>query len=662
MERLDFEQWKPREVARLLALVEAERRYYQEIVASLPVALVILASDRSIAATNRAFRQMFGVRAEDLRGRTIEQILDSERLVEKIRDAMSGGASQPGFFQEINQRKLRITITPIRNWEDDAAPETLLAIEDLAGSETAARPAVLTPARPVAPAAGRPPAHVGEDLPAVIWQADAATLAFTAVRGAAEALLGHPISHWLETREFFSGRMHPEDRDATLEFYEAALARGGEASAEYRAITATGAAAWCRETIRVPAPGQSQGQRIVTGVLTGIGQRKQIEEQLLAAERIAALQSLAGRLAHDLNNPLMIITGYAEEMLHGLPEDDPKHGDVAQILAATQRISALTGQLVEFTRRHADAAEAVNLSAIVGRMEEKIALAAGESVAVEITAGKPVWGFAGGAQLEQVILALVASAKEDARKRTRVIVACDKATITERVSRSTLAPGRYARITVRDDSRGVDAAKKASIFEAFLTKDAGKTAGSDLAHAYALVRGWGGDISFRGEPSRGSAFFVYVPHFEPPSSTRTAEILTAPKTRRSAAVAVEPPRKTILVVDDEADIRALLTKILRRERYQVFEAASAEEALALASRSATALDLLLTDVMLPGMQGRELAERLFAASPGLKVLYVSGYSDDEAVRTGGFPQGSKFLQKPFTLGALVRKVREALGE
>ena len=639
MERTDFEQWKAREVARLLALVETERRYYQEMVASLPVGLVVLSLERSIVSANRAFRQMFGVRTEDLRRKTIEQILPSPQLIEKIRDVHSSGTLQRSVLVDFSDRPLRVSVIPMRNWDDESEVETLLMLEDTASWTTAG---------PSAPARLAPPV----DLPAIVWQADVATMAFTSVSGAVETMLGYPIAHWLSTPRFFMERIHPEDRAATMAFYDHAVEHAGDASAEFRALSSSGGVLWCRETIRVT------GRRVISGVLTDITLRKQLEEQLLTADRSDALHGLASRLAHDLNNPLMIITGYSEEMLHALPPEDPMRADVQQILDATERISGITGQLLGYTRRLAAPPAPVDVAAVIARMEEKIAKAVGEAVAVEIApADQPVWAMADAAQLEEAILALVSPDREGAKERSRVAISCSVESMAEQIPGFTLPPGNYARVTVGDNGRGMDAAHRVAIFESAIARD---LAGAAIARAYSTVREWGGDIAFSSQPFRGSAFIIYLPEGTAPGDEAMAKPAAVVAEQPAPAPVEEPLRETILLVEDEAGIRALVRKILKRERYNVLEAGSAEEASTVAGSFDGRIDLLLTDVMLPGMGGRELAEGLRESLPNLRVLYVSGFTDDESVQAGGFPPGSKFLQKPFTLTALVETVREAL--
>lgn len=657
MERTDFEQWKAKEVARLLALVETERRYYQEMVASLPVAVVVLSGDRAIVSANRAFRQTFGVRSEDLRRKNIEQILPSAELVEKIREAHVSGTARSFFFLEIDGRRLRFAIVPIRNWDDETEIETMLMVEE-AGDLSAPAP---TPAPAKVeveePAPLPPPPPPFPDLPAVFWHADPKTLAFQAVNGAAEKLLGFPASHWTTTEDFFRERIHPEDRAAAMAFYDAMRERPGDASAEFRAVTATGGVVWVRETIRVPAP--ADADQSIRGVMTDIGHRKQMEDQLLASKRFDALQGLASRLAHDLNNPLMIISGYGEELLQGLTPENPMRGDIEQILSASERISGVTEQLLGFTRKLAGDPQPLNVGKLIAGLEERIHAAAGASVALEVAAiGGPVWTMADAEQLEDAILALVSEEREGASERSRVSIGCEVEILTERVPEASLKPGAYARIAIHDDGQGLDSAKREAMFESVLSGKEVEASGPAIARAYSMIREWGGDIAFSSEPFRGSAFLIYLPYVQP----EPEEVPKPVAPPAEAAAPVEISLGTILLVEDEAGIRALVRKILRRERYDVIEAGSGEDALNAAAAHGAPIDLLVTDVMLPGMGGRQLAESMREWMPSMKVLYVSGYSDDEAVRSGSFPPGSKFLQKPFTLSALVGTVREAMAD
>jgi len=649
MERTGFEQWKPREVARLLALVETERRYYQEMVAALPIALAVLSTDRSIVSSNRAFRKLVNLSGEELRQRRIEQVLPSEELIERIRSAHVHADTQP-FLIGMGERRFRMAAVPIRSWEDEAQAETLLMVDPLVAE------AAVAEAPPAPPAAAPTPDLSG--LPAVIWHADPTTFAFTYVGGSAEDLLGFPAAHWLAEPLFFSERIHPDDRDQVMAQYRAAIASGGASSAEYRAIDASGAAVWVRETIRVPGPYAAP----VAGVAVAIGERRQLEAQAVAAERINALRGLASRLAHDLNNPLMIVTGYSEELMGALPAGDVLRADLKEMIAAANRMAELAASLLAFTRQQAKPASLLSLGEVVTGLDARL-----RAMASDVEFAFPdgaIWTLADRDQLEEAIAALAAFAVENTSEVSKLTVTCHTSEITERIQASTLTPGIYARLDVHAAGHGSRSAVGA--FESILpSKDPHKAAAGAVSRAYLNVRQWGGDIAFESNAAHGSSFTVYLPYAEAPYAEPA---FTEPPAAETPAPPVEPKPPepeplfgAILIVEDEPGIRGLVRKILRRERYDVLEAGSGEEALQAAAAHGHGIDLLLTDVMLPGIGGRELAESLSATQPDLKVVYISGFTDDERVRAGDFPPGSRFLQKPFTLSALVGAVKEALG-
>lgn len=680
MERASFEQWKPREVARLLALVETERRYYQEMVATLPVALAVLDASRAIVSSNRAFRRLIGMSAEELRQKDIDQILPSPELIERVRAAHVNRDTTP-FTIAIGERTYRMAAIPIHGWDDEMQPETLLMVEPMEAGPVAAKPVEGEAAAPEpAPAEVEPaavevteaeaeavplPVESPLEAPAAIWEADAATFAFTRVRGGEQELLGYSAEHWLTEPLFFSLRIHPEERDAVMALYQSAAARNGEASAEFRAINASGAAVWVRETIRAVAGAEGEAVRI-TGVTTAIGERRQTETRAIEAGRIEALRAIASRLAHDLNNPLMIVTGYAEDLLTALQQDDPKRGDLKEILSAAGRIAELGASLLSFTRTQAIAPSMVALSQVVTGLETRLReMASGEA---EISfPGGAVWAFADPEQLEEVIANLAAFAIENTSDLSRLNVVCRTDRLTERTGTSTLAPGLYARLDLHAGGHGTGVAGTA--FESILpAKDNTQKIAAAATRAYLTVRGWGGDVAFSSGPEQGSTFTVYLPYAEPPYSEPVTEAPEAqpeqaqvPPQPEVELAELEPePAPTILVVEDEPGIRGLVRKILRREGYEVIEAGNADEAQAAALAHGAPVDLLLTDVMLPGLGGRVLAESLTEKHADLKVVYVSGFTADEGVRAGAFPPGSRYLQKPFTLSALVDTVKAAL--
>jgi PAS domain S-box-containing protein len=702
MERTDFEQWKGKEVARLLALVETERRYYQEMVATLPVAIAVLSANRSIVLANRAFRQLFGVTGQEIRRRTIEQILPSDQLIERIRAAYTETsaeyASRGALSVNAAGKTLRIEVRPIRGWDEDMELETLLAIQDCSGAiapQTIAPVNPLTaPATPVVaePVVAEPvvvepvvvdhhvehlaepqpvpepplaaPAFPSGDLPAVLWQADAASLRFTAVSGLAKSDLAVAPSAWPHTENFFEQRIYVEDRAATLALYRSAMEHGGEASAEFRMADASGDLHWFRETIVASAP--SAEPQHVYGVLTAIDERVRLQRQMEVATRHTALTNVSARLAHDLNNPLMLIAGYAEEMLQAFPEGDARRDDVQQIVKATERINEITSHLTRFTQRKPSKSERVDVAAAVKRLDPVFLGLCGDGDSVKLEAATPVWALAEARPLEELLVTL-ADAARDCPGFTQLRVSCDTVTITEQIPNATLAPGTYARVTIHANGTGLDAAKSVSLFESILAKSADSARGETLANAYTQAREWGGDLAYSGSATQ-SAFVLYlrttqapeaVPASAPASDTRPPIVIVG---EPEPAPVPEPPKPLILVVDDEPGIRALVAKILRREQYEVVEASTAVEAGMMADTQSRPVQLLVTDIVLPDHPGTRLAEQLTARIPALKVLYMSGYTEDERARTGEMPPGAKFLQKPFTLSALVAKVRESLAE
>jgi PAS domain S-box-containing protein len=617
------------------------------MVAQLPVPLAMLSPDGSISWANRSFRRAFNLRGDDLRRKGIEQLLPAmtsgasgqgaakESWAEWIGSAQLGTAPPPRFI-EIGAQTARAALVPMRNGDDEL--DTLLVVE--IGASEAAPVGDLVP----------------PDLPAIVWTADAESTDFRTVAGAAEEFLGYPLSHWLDRPGFFEERIHPDDRALVMELYRSLLNRGGDGSAEFRAVTAAGQAFWCRESIRVASVGGTP--RGITGVLTNITRRKQLEQQLLSGARMEATQNLAGRLAHDLNNPLMIIQGYGEDMLQSLGPINPLRADAQEIMNAATRISSVAGKLTEFARQPAQAAVKVDAVGIIANLKSRLVEVAGPRVTLELTTPThPLWAMADADQLAEVILTLASHNREGTQDRTRLTVTCTIDTITERFPQSTLTPGFYIRISLRDDGRGIEPSKLAAIFDPSIHPADAHTLAMSRAHG--LVRHWGGDIGASSELNRGSEFAIFLQSADIPAAA-PIQVAPVPVFEPEPIPEPEPLRETILIVDDESGIRGLMRKILKREHYNVIEASNAEDALKEAAAHHGPIHLLLTDVMLPGMLGPELARKMYALDTSLRVLYISGYTQDERVRTGEYPPGARFLAKPFTLSALLEKVRQTL--
>ena len=673
MERTDLEQWKSREVARLLTLIETQRRYYQDIVASIPVGLLVFSSDLAIILANAAARKALGLRSGDSLQRRLDTLLPAW-LLDRVEEVLKTGVPQIGILLELEQqgkRRLRISILAIRGWDNEAAPEALLSIEDLSGVLTGPVATEASPAEPATPespelqtvqAPGPPiaPSELLEQVNAVVWAVEVATMRFVYVSPQAEQLLGFPLEHWTAGKSFWADRVYPEDRDPVTQSYQRAIETRQAHSCEFRARTADGRTVWLRESARLFSGSEGRPQYLI-GITVDATERRLLEDQLVQSERVEAVSKLASRMAHDLNNMLMILTGYGEELLNNIPAGSPLRTDIQEILAATERMSGLTGQLLAFARRQVAVTNSVVLEPLLENLSRRLSARLGAGISLELKlSAEPSRVSANAAQLEQAVSAIVDRARELIASLRNISIETSRFDIREDVRRDNapLKPGAYAVIAIAMPGFAPRGDGKASLFECSVPgKEPWDESAAELSRSYGIVRQWGGDIAVIDSPDGTCVFRIFLPKLETPTG---AAAPAAPEPQ--AAVEVEEHRATILVVEDEAGIRALVRKILLRQNYEVLEAASGEEALAICRENPTEIDLLITDMIMPQMGGRELADRLREEGRVMKVLFVSGYTDDATVYSGELPPGTAFLQKPFTLGSLLDKVKEVLAE
>lgn len=482
-----------REVAKLLALVRARRRYYHDILNLLPTAATMLASDGSISFANTAFCREFALREEDVRHRTVAQVLPSDALNRRILAARRSGLPLRPFFFKIRGKALRISVTPIHGWTHTGEIDTLLLIEDPRepyqdGVMSYRRDALLN----------LPEQILDDHIPAILWHADRQDFAFRSVRGAAQELLGFSIDHWKNTPDFFSERIHPDHRAATLSLYRAAIDRAGDASSEFRAFTSTGVV-WLRETIRVDGP-------VIAGVITPLDHRKRIEEQAIRDERIRALRRLASRSSQTLDPAAATLSEQGMSMLIAGSNAD----DLEQTESRVSRISEITQELTGFTSRQPSPPGVVNVPRLLKQLSGRIAAVAGNRVSVDVNADHSVLAFAEEGQLEEVLSAVTASICRDALEGSRLTITCDLYTVAERIPHATLTPGDYACLVVHHHGRGLEFELQEPLFES-LTSHGKRATLPALCRAYAAVREWGGDMAFISEQNT-AAFLVYLPN------------------------------------------------------------------------------------------------------------------------------------------------------
>ena len=383
--------------------------------------------------------------------------------------------------------------------------------------------------------------------------------------------------------------------------------------------------------------------------------RRRLAEQLRMSQKMEAVGQLAGGVAHDFNNLLTAILGYCSLMLDDIPREDPLRADLEEIRSAGERAASLTRQLLAFSRRQMLQPHVIDINTLVTQLEKLLRRLISEDV-VLVTALAP--GLlpvkVDPSSIEQVLVNLAVNARDAMPAGGRLTietanVELDSAYASTHVP---VIPGPYVMLAVSDTGEGMDAATRARVFEPFFTtKEQGKGSGLGLATVYGIVKQSGGYIWVYSEPALGTVFKVYFPQAEAPSTQTDAA--------RGDSDAKEQGWETVLLVEDEDAVRALAREVLRRHGYVVLEARHGVDALHLAERHTEDIQLMITDMVMPHLSGRELAERLCTVRPATKVLFMSGYTD-HALMHGELTPGSAFLQKPFTPETFARKVRAVL--
>ena len=383
--------------------------------------------------------------------------------------------------------------------------------------------------------------------------------------------------------------------------------------------------------------------------------RDSLEEQLRQAQKMEAVGRLAGGIAHDFNNVLSVIMGYAEELVNEMAPDNPQRDDVREIQGAGQRAAELTRQLLMFSRQQVLEPKVLDLNVVIAEMDRMLGRVLGEAIELAILPGPGLGRIcADRSNIEQVIMNLTVNARDAMPNGGRLTIETANVLADEAFARQHLgcAPGQYVLLAVTDSGLGMDQATRGHIFEPFFsTKPHGKGTGLGLSTVFGIVQQSGGGVWVYSEPGRGTTFKVYLPYVDAePDQTRP---LPAPVELSGT--------ETVLLVEDEASVREVARRILERLGYRVLVADSPNAAAALCQSHPGPIQLLVTDVVMPLVSGPELAARLSSLRPGLKVLFMSGYTDGSIDAHGVVERGALFLQKPFTSELLARKVRSALG-
>jgi len=476
--------------------------------------------------------------------------------------------------------------------------------------------------------------------------------------GAAESLGGS-----------FLERVHPDDRSALAEALRPVL-DGEQEYCQHQAryLTSAGAVRWVDVHARAPRrPHDESADGAAThaapaerapagaaGTLTDVTERKQLEEQLRQAQKMEAVGRLAGGVAHDFNNLLTAIKGYGGLLMEALHPSDVRRADVQEINKAADRAAALTRQLLAFSRKQVLKPVVLDLNDVVADMESMLRRLIGEDVRLATGLASDLGAVrADRGQLEQVLMNLVINARDAMSGGGALTVETANVDVRRRFVDRQLSvdPGHYVMLAVKDSGCGMDEETQQHIFEPFFTTKGVGGTGLGLATVYGIVRQSGGFVRVASAPGVGTTIAVHLP--------RTTDAPAAGERVPSPAPTLDG-RGTVLLCEDESAVRALARRVLEGQGYTVIEAAHGAAALAVAAAHAAEIALLVTDVVMPEMGGRELAEQLTAARPGLRVLYMSGYTDGDILRRGLAREGRAFLQKPFTPEDLARKVQAVL--
>jgi PAS domain S-box-containing protein len=409
-------------------------------------------------------------------------------------------------------------------------------------------------------------------------------------------------------------------------------------------------------TIKAPLRDPDGGITGLIAISRNITDRMLLEQQLRQSQKMEAVGQLAGGVAHDFNNMLTVINGYSHLLLRSMPTDDPNRGKVEEILRAGERSAGLTRQLLAFSRRQVLAPRIINLNAIVRDVREMLQRLIGEDVALTAVLDRDLALVkADPGQIEQVLMNLAVNARDAMPKGGKLTIETLNVELGDAYARThvDVESKSYVMLAVTDTGTGMTEEIRSRIFEPFYTtKEAAGGSGLGLAVAHGIVTQSGGTIAVYSEWGIGTTFKIYLPREQPESAPEPSMIHESGDDPRGT--------ETILLVEDEDGVRRLLRRTLEEVGYQVFEASSGEKALELAAAHSGTIQLLITDTVMPGMGGRALAEQLTAIDPRIKVIYISGYTDDAVVRHGVLHEVVNFLQKPFAPSTLAHKVREVL--
>lgn len=610
-----------------------------------------------ITAWNAAAERMFGYGADEIQGRPVSFLVPAERAddIPRIREILERG-ERVDNFATVRVRKdgtrvdVLLSVSPIQ----DAAGR-------LVGASTIARD--VTRQIQAHEQEEKMATRLSDDrarfeailrqLPVGVVIVDAVSGEIILINKRMEQIWRRCFPSFAELKDVRHG-FHPDGSPYQPEEWPLVRCLNGQGSVvgeEIEIVHDDGR----RSTVRVSADAVRDGNDrliAVVGVYDDYTERRNLEEQFRQAQKMEAVGRLAGGVAHDFNNLLTVIIGYAQMMFEGTRSPSSVREDLQTILDSANRAADLTQQLLTFSRRQVVQPKILDLNATLGGIEKMLRRLIGENIMLETRLAPGIGNVkADPGQINQILMNLVLNARDALPDGGKITIETGSIDLTEEYARthSGVLPGRYTMLAVSDNGRGMDVETRRRIFEPFFTtKELGKGTGLGLSTVYGVVKQCGGDIWIYSEPDKGTTFKIYLP------TEQQIELLAAQPRAHQAFTGSE----TILLVEDDPLLRGMVRSMLKRLGYSVVEAGGVYEAVELNEQINP--DLLITDVIMPHMSGRALAGRLASVRPELKILYMSGYTDDVVLRHGVLDPGVHFLQKPFDSQTLARKVREVL--
>ena len=629
------------------ALRTSEERYRLLFQANPHASWVLDTETLHFLAVNDAAIRLYGYAREEFLGMTARDIRpaeDVEAFVESMRAQRDGARLTKGWRHRRKDGSVIDVEVSAQPFDFEGRPAMLVLVTDVTERNRAA--AKLREREELF-------RQLADNIEEVFYVADAQFQQTLYINAAYEKIWGRTCRSLYENPASFVEPLPPEDRAAMLASIERIQRGEDPGPLEFRVVQPDGRT---RRVLSHAVPIRDAEGKVyrISGVALDITEHTELEAQYRQAQKMEAVGRLAGGVAHDFNNLLTVITSYSELLLEDCGETDPHRAELLEIRRAAGVAATLTRQLLAFSRQQVLEPRVLSLNDVVTGAGKMLKRLIGEDVRLVTTLASDAGTVrADAGQIEQVIMNLAVNARDAMPDGGALTLETANVEFSDEYVEGHFPAqrGRYVMLAVSDTGVGMSPETQARIFEPFFTtKEAAKGTGLGLATVYGIVKQSGGFIWVYSEPGSGTTFKIYLPRVDEAAVTE----------RRAQPADVLGGTETVLLVEDSDALRDIASRVLERRGYTVLEASDGEAALMLAARHPGAIDLLLTDVVMPEMNGRQLAERLTALRPGLKVLYMSGYAGDAVTRRGVLEQGMAYLQKPFTPDALARKVREVL--